>query len=247
MADTTKFRRGGRPAREAWDKWPYVEAHPPHTYAGLFFDIDHPDKWEFDVEGPCPNWQGRKDGRRPASHVAFTLETPVARHDAARLQPLGFYRRVYDGLAVKFGADLRYDGLMIKNPRPPPGCSVQWLRKEPYGLDELREWLFERPEKPIISTGVGRNEDMFRYCVSIAKSCAKYSLRNFREPTFSQIQSHRSTRRWHPDQPNYDYGDRAETVGLVVEQGYSQSDIAEKFGVSVRTAKRDLRTYRERM
>ena len=169
VADTTKFRRGRRPAREAWDKWPYVEAHPPHTYAGLFFDIDHPDKWEFDVEGPCPNCQVRKDGRRPASHVAFTLETPMARHDAARLQPLGFYRRVYDGLAVMFGADLRYDVVMTKTPlRPPPGCSVQWLRKAPYRLDELRKWLPEQPEKPVQSTSTGRNEDLFRHCVRLA-------------------------------------------------------------------------------
>ena len=104
-----------------------------------------------------------------ASHVAFTLETPMARHDAARLQPLGFYRRVYDGLAVMFGADLRYDVVMTKTPlRPPPGCSVQWLRKAPYRLDELREWLPEQPEKPVQSTSTGRNEDLFRHCVRLA-------------------------------------------------------------------------------
>ena len=84
-----KFRRGRRSAQEAWDKWPYVEAHPPHAYAGLFFDIDDSDRWDFDVEGPCPNWQVRRDdSRRPTYHIACTLATPVARHDAARLAPL---------------------------------------------------------------------------------------------------------------------------------------------------------------
>ena len=292
VADATKFRRGRRSPQEAWDKWPYVEAHPPHTYAGMFFDIDDPDIWDFDVDSPCPNWQVRKNGRRPTYHVAFTLAIPVARHDAAHPAPLAFYRQVHDGLAVKFGADLRYDGIMTKNLlRPPPGCSVQWLRKDPYCLDELREWLPEQLEKPLLSTGIGRNESLFRHCVSlahqpkwarviaaeghagqwlnhvrqlnlrefpehplpdsecrsIAKSCSKYCLRHFSEATFSKIQKHRSTRRWHPGQPSYNYADRAETVGLMVEQGYSQAQIAEKVEVTVRTVKRDLRVYRERI
>ena len=42
VGDEEKIRRGRRPAPEAWDAWPYVETHPAHTYAGLFFDIDEP-------------------------------------------------------------------------------------------------------------------------------------------------------------------------------------------------------------
>ena len=94
-----KYRRGRRPAPEAWDNWPYVESHPPHLYVGLFFDIDEPTRWEFDVDGPTPNWQIRKDGTRPTYHVAYTLEIPVAKHDAAQYRIIQYYRDVYDGLS----------------------------------------------------------------------------------------------------------------------------------------------------
>ena len=71
VGDEEKIRRGRRPAPEAWDNWPYVETHPAHTYAGLFFDIDKPELWEYEVDGPCPNWQIRKDGLQPTYHVAY--------------------------------------------------------------------------------------------------------------------------------------------------------------------------------
>ena len=105
VGDEEKIRRGRRPAPAAWDNWPYVETHPAHTYAGLFFDIDKPDRWEYEVDGPCPNWQIRKDGLRPTYHVAYTLEIPVARHDAAQYRIIQYYRDIYDGLSLLFGAD----------------------------------------------------------------------------------------------------------------------------------------------
>ena len=114
--DEEKIRRGRRPAPDAWDNWPHVESHPPHTYAGMFFDIDEPDRWEFEVDGPCPNWQIRKDGPRPTYHVAYTLEIPVARHDTAQGRIALYYRDVYDGLSFLLGADPRFDGVMAKNP-----------------------------------------------------------------------------------------------------------------------------------
>ena len=93
----------------------------------------------------------------------------MARHDAALLKPLAYYRIVYEGLAGKFRADPRYDGIMTKNPlQPPPGCSVHWIRRDPYTLGELREWLPAEIPKPVYATGVGRNEDLFRHCVKLA-------------------------------------------------------------------------------
>ena len=169
VADAEKVRRGRRSPQEARYEHVYVEGRPPHTYAAMYFDIDNPDTWDYDVDGPCPNWQVRKDVRLPTYHVAFTLEIPVARHATALWAPLAFYRRVYNGLAVMFGADLLYDGLMIKNPmNPRSGCSVQWIRRDPYTLTELREWLPDKLEKPVLSTGIGRNEDPFRHCVKLA-------------------------------------------------------------------------------
>ena len=254
VADQSKQIQGRRSAREAWAEWSYIEGNPPHAYSVMLFDIDDPDRWEYDVDGPIPNWQVRKDSQPTTYHVAFALENPVARHDAARLKPLRYFREVYEGLSVIFGADYRYSGLMTKNPlHPPEGCSTQWFRAEPYTLHELRDWLPRVIPKPVIPTGVGRNEDLFRFCVklahqpkwartiaregyagqwlaqvrilniqqwaenplpdsecrSIAKSCAKYSLRQFNEGIFSDIQTARNTRRWHPGQPGYDYQGRA--------------------------------------
>ena len=169
VGDETKYTRGRRPAQEAWRDWPYIESNPPHAYSAMIFDIDDPDRWENEVDGPTPNWQVRKDYKPTTYHVAYTLEIPVARHDAARMKPLRFFRNVYDGLSVRIGADGRYSGLMTKNPlHPPPDHSVHWIRKAPYTLEELREWLPTKIPKPVKTTGVGRNCDLFDHCVKLA-------------------------------------------------------------------------------
>ena len=291
VADVTEYIRGRRPASEAWDEWPYIESNPPTAYAAMLFDIDDPDRWEHEVVGPLPNWQVRKNSLPATYHIAYTLEVPVAQHDAARTRPLQFYRTIYDGLSVKIGADHRYSGLMTKNPlRPPAGCSTQWFRPEPYTLAELREWLPDEIPKPVHTTGIGRNEDLFCLCVklahqpgwartilhegyagqwlehvkllnfqqfaenplpdsecrSIAKSCARYSMLQYSEAVFSEIQTARNTKRWHPNQPNYDYGGRAESVALLFSMGYTKRQLAEIFGVSTKTIQRDLATTRDR-
>ena len=105
----------------------------------MFFDIDEPVRWEFEVDGPCPNWQIRRDGVQAAYNVAYTLEIPVARHAAAQERIVRYYRGIYDGLSCILGADPRFDGVMTKNALPPPpGCTVDWIRRDPYGLTELR-------------------------------------------------------------------------------------------------------------
>ena len=283
VANADKVIKGRRPAREAWIQWPLLETNPPTVYTVMIFDIDDPDQWEYEARAPVPNWEVYKNSRPATYHVAYTLATPVARHNAARLGPLSYYRDVYDGLSVLIGADHRYNGLLTKNPlNPPPGCTTHWMRREPYELAELRDWLPAVIPKPVHTTGVGRNEDLFRFCVklahqpgwartilhegyaglwlehvrllniqqfaenplpdsecrSIAKSCAKYSLRQFSEAVFSEIQTARITKRWHPDTPNYDYSSRAETIELMVQLGHTVPEIAEVFGVSDRTIQR---------
>ena len=178
---------------------------------------------------------------------------------------------------------------MAKNPlQPPSGCTVDWIQHAPYTLVELREWLPAKIPKPILTTGVGRNCDLFDHCVklahqpkwaniiaaeghaglwlehvrrlnyaeyaedplpdseckSIAKSCAKYSLRQFSEERFSEIQqwrgSRRAQQRWHPGQEKYSYEQRAHSVQLMIDLGYSKPEVATIFGVTVRTIERDL-------
>ena len=77
-------------------------------------------------------------------------------------------------------------------------------------------------------------------CKSIAKSCAKYSLRNYSEYTFSRIQTARNTKRWHPGHKGYSYEERAHSVRLMINLGYSKPEVATIFGVTVRTIERDL-------
>ena len=75
---------------------------------------------------------------------------------------------------------------------------------------------------------------------SIAKSCAGYSLRQYSEAEFSEIQTAHNTKRWHPDQPNFDYRSRAETAALMFKLGFTKPELATYFGVSMSTIKRDL-------
>ena len=81
-------------------------------------------------------------------------------------------------------------------------------------------------------------------CRSIAKSCAKYSLRQYSKAVFSEIQTARNTKRWHPGNPNFDYCGRAETAALLAGMGYKQQEISTYFGVSLRTIERDLAKIR---
>ena len=50
----------------------------------------------------------------------------------------------------------------------------------------------------------------------------------------------RINRRWHPNQPDYDYSGRAETARLLADMGYTKHQLAEFYGVSTKTIQRDL-------
>ena len=82
-------------------------------------------------------------------------------------------------------------------------------------------------------------------CRPIAKSCAKYSIRNSCENRFSARQVARNGKRWHNDR-NYDFVSRSETVGMMVGMGYKHREIAQIFGVTEGTIRQDLKKYPER-
>ena len=89
---------------------------------------------------------------------------PVARHAAARVEPLHFYGAVERGIARRMGADRHYSGLITKNPVH-RHWRVEWRREEPYTLPELADWLFPADMRPDLSVettfGVGRNCTVF--------------------------------------------------------------------------------------
>jgi hypothetical protein len=93
-------------------------------------------------------------------HSAVLLAMPVARHAAARVEPLHFYGAVERGIARRIGADRHYTGLITKNPVH-AHWRVEWRRDEAYNLPELADWLFPEDMQPDFyveqTLGAGRN------------------------------------------------------------------------------------------
>ena len=87
---------------------------------------------------PVPNWRVL-DPVTQHEHVAYALRDPVARHPKSRPDPLRLLARISEYLTA---ADPGYQGVLAANPTaPPPGRIVQWGRRQPYSLGELREWV----------------------------------------------------------------------------------------------------------
>ena len=103
-----------------------------------------------------------------ASTVVYSIETPVARHDAAHMLPLRYLAHVADRLSYHLGADPGYQGFITRNPiNPGPECFVHWGRMLPYTLRELDQKLPKgKPPPDRRLTGIGRNCDHFRSMVS---------------------------------------------------------------------------------
>lgn len=124
-------------------------------------DIDHASAYfaHRDANLPEPNFIAINP-ENGHGHSAVLLAMPVARHRAARNEPLHFYAAVERGIARRMGADRRYSGLITKNPVH-PHWRVEWRRDDPYTLPELADWLFPEDMQPDFSVettlGVGRN------------------------------------------------------------------------------------------
>ena len=92
----------------------------------------------------------------PSRRIQEPIITSVI--DVKKITACGESRFPARFLAVRIGADLRYSGLMTKNPlNPRPNCTAQWFRRAPYTLSEQREWLPDEIPKPILTSGVGRH------------------------------------------------------------------------------------------
>ena len=168
-------------AKTAWATFPKLELSPPHCHVAIILDIDSTEglddapgkSWWGGNPTPAPNWM--VVNTRPATpqrraggiHAVFSIETPVARHDAAHMLPLRYLAHVADRLSYHLGADPGYQGIITRNPvNPGPGVYTHWGRMLPYTLRELDTALPKGRLPSRRLTGIGRNVDLFRSMVS---------------------------------------------------------------------------------
>lgn len=145
----------------------YVQVNSPGLVWCVVIDVDHDDAdWAADRASlPEPSWTAVNPFNGHA-HVAYVLEVPVARSDAARTKPLRFLARVEAGLIDALGGDLAYAGLLTKNPVH-ASWVTRWCSEDGvYTLSELATALGSRlpkqlPRKVERSHGLGRNVTLF--------------------------------------------------------------------------------------
>lgn len=111
---------------------PYIQPNSPVAFSRLVFDLDwHDDRhrlhnlpvrylndahaWEYELGLPAPSWSAISPGKNSA-HVGYELETPVGRHDHARIKPQQYLAAVEHAMALKLGADTGFSGILCKNP-----------------------------------------------------------------------------------------------------------------------------------
>ena len=159
----------------AYANFPKLELNPPHVYAAICLDVDHPSEsgWPGGTPDPAPSWlvvntRAETPTRRAGGiHVVYGLEIPVGRTDAAHRLPLTYLAHVADRLSHHLGADPGYTGLITRNPiNPGPECFTHWGRMFPYTLRELDTALPKGKLPSRRLTGIGRNCDLFESMVS---------------------------------------------------------------------------------
>lgn len=143
--------------------YPLIQINSAHLIHYLIFDIDAPDAYlhYLDADLPTPNWiaKNKKNGH---CHICYSLKTPVCKTSNARLKPLRYLAAIEFSYAKKLGADLRYTGVLTKNPLD-QDWQVSILNNYKYELDELADYvdLEVKSKEEISISGLGRNCIMF--------------------------------------------------------------------------------------
>jgi len=131
-----------------------------------------------DRDIPCPNWVVYRDAG--GAHGVWCLARPVLRGESARARPLRLLTRATEYMAQKVEADAGYGQVLSHNPMVPvPAQRLQtdWLRRQPYPLQELAEVVpfgWRRPAVPF--TGIGRNCSLFEAGMTWAGSPANLGV-----------------------------------------------------------------------
>ena len=154
---------------------PQARACSRHTaYAAIILDIDSTEglddapgkSWWGGNPTPAPNWM--VVNTRPATpqrraggiHAVFSIETPVARHDAAHMLPLRYLAHVADRLSYHLGADPGYQGFITRNPiNPGPGVLRALGADAPLHPARAGHRSYRRASRRRTAglTGIGRN------------------------------------------------------------------------------------------
>ena len=166
-----------------WAAWhfPSLELRAANSYTCLILDLDGWGSYERAERAArrtkvgALNW-AVENKRTGGVHGVWTLAAPVHRAETALAAPLKRYARISEYYAAAVGADAGYTAVLTHNPMEDaqlPGFETHWLRREPYTLGELAEYIpfgWRRP-KPS-RTAAGRNCDVFCHCMRWAGSPA---------------------------------------------------------------------------
>lgn len=144
-------------------QYPLIQVNPPHLVNYLIFDIDASDAYLhfFDANLPTPSWIA-KNPKNGHCHICYALKTPVCKTENARMKPLRYLASIEYSYAKKLGADLRYTGVLTKNPLD-ADWQTTFLSPVEYELAELADFidLETKPKAANEVSGLGRNCMMF--------------------------------------------------------------------------------------
>ena len=155
-------------ASVAWS-FPSLELRSARAWPVVCLDCDGTGGYSrlmlavLDRDIPCPNWVVYRD--TGGAHGVWCLERPVLRGESARARPLRLLTRATEYMAQKVEADAGYGQILSHNPMAPvetQRLQTDWLRRQPYPLQELAEIVPFGWRRPLVpSTGIGRNCSLF--------------------------------------------------------------------------------------
>lgn len=151
-------------SRKAALKRSLIQLNGPTVQTWVAFDIDRKDAYRAAelAHLPAPNFISVNMNNGHA-HMAYLLESPVAKFSDSSMKPQNFLAGIERGLCRRLGADARYTGLLTKNP-----VSGRWETEwsdQPYKLHDLAAGLSKQDMRPEAmrqyEAGIGRNCSVF--------------------------------------------------------------------------------------
>ena len=160
----------------------------------ICFDVDRRGAaLDWDDRGAPPPTLVMENPLNHHAHLAYALEAPVPKTEAARPKPLLYLASVEEGIRRVIEGDVGYSGGLIKTP-----CHEAWRTQSyagAYSLAELAEWIPTLPSPAEVLkkarnpdyAGLGRNCQLFE----MLKTYGCRAVRQFwRVEGFERFQEH---------------------------------------------------------